>query len=424
VVALARRPPYLVLVAVDVQHGQNLAVVGHQGLANQRAALQVRVSWGGGGDGGQGKACQTHTHTHTHTPTASARTGPRACAGGAHGQWPMHAQRRTKRGPASHGTPLAPLNTVQRRPSLTRDKLLKDLEHQRHDIYSPATNQRRARGAKDRIITQHHGTGDRRAQHPGPLHRRTQPQRWSAHRDTPACAHTQTMGRGGTTTTTAFTRKNARVCVRVCGWLGGGGCTRTRRTPGVQGVLDGDDELWDDGKDLGAAVVKHVVHTLPGQEPVRLLLLPQAVEEQGQVVVKVQFGDLHLRACAYTGRKHTHIHTYTREPTSHNTQTHSTHAPKQAANPSGSTHRTQGAHTEAARTDTGCTRQPARAKTRPQQRCPMRHAPSTRACCERHGGQSRTEGRPAHKSDAAPCWAGCAGASWRPPGGAMTRSPC
>jgi len=36
--------------------------------------------------------------------------------------------------------------------------------------------------------------------------------------------------------------------------------------PHAQGVLDGDDELWDDWEDLGASVLQHVVNALACEE--------------------------------------------------------------------------------------------------------------------------------------------------------------
>mmetsp|Transcript_70913 Transcript_70913/g.207789 ORF Transcript_70913/g.207789 Transcript_70913/m.207789 type:complete len:288 (+) Transcript_70913:299-1162(+) len=60
------------------------------------------------------------------------------------------------------------------------------------------------------------------------------------------------------------------------------------RVAGVQRHLDRDDELGHDGQDLGAALLEHVVHALDSEEAVGLLLLADAVEEDGQVVVVVQ----------------------------------------------------------------------------------------------------------------------------------------
>jgi len=55
----------------------------------------------------------------------------------------------------------------------------------------------------------------------------------------------------------------------------------------AQRVLDGDDELWDDGEDLGAAVLQHIMDALARKELVRVRRLAQAIKEQGEVVVVV-----------------------------------------------------------------------------------------------------------------------------------------
>lgn len=60
-------------------------------------------------------------------------------------------------------------------------------------------------------------------------------------------------------------------------------------------TLDGDDELRDDGQDLGAAVLQHVMDSLASQDLVRMGGLAQAIEEQRQEVVEVQLVDFHLR---------------------------------------------------------------------------------------------------------------------------------
>lgn len=57
-------------------------------------------------------------------------------------------------------------------------------------------------------------------------------------------------------------------------------------------TFDGDDELRDDGQNLGAAVLEQVEGALQGEEAVGLLLLSDAVEEERQVVVVVQVLDL------------------------------------------------------------------------------------------------------------------------------------
>mmetsp|Transcript_76045 Transcript_76045/g.213209 ORF Transcript_76045/g.213209 Transcript_76045/m.213209 type:complete len:352 (+) Transcript_76045:283-1338(+) len=63
---------------------------------------------------------------------------------------------------------------------------------------------------------------------------------------------------------------------------------------GVQRRLDRNNELRHHGQDLRAATLEHVVHALHGEEAVGVLLLPGAIEEDGQVVVVVELLDVHL----------------------------------------------------------------------------------------------------------------------------------
>lgn len=62
----------------------------------------------------------------------------------------------------------------------------------------------------------------------------------------------------------------------------------------VQRRLYWDNELWDDGQDLGTALLKHVEDTLDGQEPVRIHFLSDTLEEDRQVVMVVELLDLDL----------------------------------------------------------------------------------------------------------------------------------
>lgn len=57
-------------------------------------------------------------------------------------------------------------------------------------------------------------------------------------------------------------------------------------------TLDRNDKLRDDGKNLGLAVLKKVEDTLDGEEAVRVLLLTDALHEDGQVVMVVKLFDL------------------------------------------------------------------------------------------------------------------------------------
>jgi len=62
----------------------------------------------------------------------------------------------------------------------------------------------------------------------------------------------------------------------------------------VQCSLDGNDELWNDREDLGTALFKHVERALDRQESVWILLLANALEEDGEVVMVVEGHDVDL----------------------------------------------------------------------------------------------------------------------------------
>lgn len=59
-------------------------------------------------------------------------------------------------------------------------------------------------------------------------------------------------------------------------------------------TFDGDDQLGNHGEHLRTSLLQHVEDSLHGQEPVWVLLLPDALEEDGQVVVVVQLLDFHF----------------------------------------------------------------------------------------------------------------------------------
>lgn len=59
-------------------------------------------------------------------------------------------------------------------------------------------------------------------------------------------------------------------------------------------TLDGDDELRNDGEDLGTTLLEHVEDALHCEETVWVLLLTDALEEDGQIMVVVQLLDLNL----------------------------------------------------------------------------------------------------------------------------------
>ena len=59
-------------------------------------------------------------------------------------------------------------------------------------------------------------------------------------------------------------------------------------------TLNRDDELRDDGEDLGLAVHEQIANTLDGKESVRILFLTDALHEDRQVVMVVQLAHLNL----------------------------------------------------------------------------------------------------------------------------------
>ena len=59
-------------------------------------------------------------------------------------------------------------------------------------------------------------------------------------------------------------------------------------------TLDGDDELWDDWKDLGSTLFKHIEGSLHREESVWVLLLTDALEEDGEVMMVVKGHDVDL----------------------------------------------------------------------------------------------------------------------------------
>ena len=59
-------------------------------------------------------------------------------------------------------------------------------------------------------------------------------------------------------------------------------------------TFDRNDELRDDGQDLGAALLEHVKSALNGEEAVRFVLFADSFEENWEVVVVVQLVNSHL----------------------------------------------------------------------------------------------------------------------------------
>lgn len=64
----------------------------------------------------------------------------------------------------------------------------------------------------------------------------------------------------------------------------------------VCATLDRNNELWDGGQDLDRAALQQVQRALHGEEAVRLLLLTQAIKEDGQVVMVVELLTVDLPA--------------------------------------------------------------------------------------------------------------------------------
>jgi len=63
---------------------------------------------------------------------------------------------------------------------------------------------------------------------------------------------------------------------------------------GVQGSLDRDNELGNNGEHFGTALLEHVEDALHGEEAVGVLLLTDAFEEDGQVVMVVELHNVDL----------------------------------------------------------------------------------------------------------------------------------
>jgi len=63
---------------------------------------------------------------------------------------------------------------------------------------------------------------------------------------------------------------------------------------GVQGSLDGDDQLRNNGQNLSATVLQHIKHTLDGKETVGIHFLANTLEEDRQVVMIIELLNLDL----------------------------------------------------------------------------------------------------------------------------------
>lgn len=77
-------------------------------------------------------------------------------------------------------------------------------------------------------------------------------------------------------------------------WVSGVQGSYTKLRVGTMLTLDGDDQLGNDWQHLGASLLEHVEYSLHSQESVWVLLLSDAFEEDGQVVMVVQLLDFHF----------------------------------------------------------------------------------------------------------------------------------
>ena len=59
-------------------------------------------------------------------------------------------------------------------------------------------------------------------------------------------------------------------------------------------TLDRNDELRDDRKDLGTALFQHVESSLEREESVRVSLLSNPLEEDGEVMMVVKLSHIHF----------------------------------------------------------------------------------------------------------------------------------
>lgn len=63
---------------------------------------------------------------------------------------------------------------------------------------------------------------------------------------------------------------------------------------GVKGGLDWDNQLRDDGEDLGTTLLEHVEDSLDREEPVGVDLLTDTFEEDGEVMMVIQLGHINF----------------------------------------------------------------------------------------------------------------------------------
>jgi hypothetical protein len=62
----------------------------------------------------------------------------------------------------------------------------------------------------------------------------------------------------------------------------------SKRLNRTENTFDGDDQLWDDRKDLVASFLEEIVGSQNGEGTIGVELLSGAIKEDGKIVVIVQ----------------------------------------------------------------------------------------------------------------------------------------
>lgn len=66
------------------------------------------------------------------------------------------------------------------------------------------------------------------------------------------------------------------------------------RVSGIEGSLDRNNKLRNNGQNLSSSLFKHVENALNGQESVRVSLLSNTLEKDGQVMMVIELLDVYL----------------------------------------------------------------------------------------------------------------------------------
>lgn len=61
---------------------------------------------------------------------------------------------------------------------------------------------------------------------------------------------------------------------------------------GVQGGLNWDNQLWNDGEDLSSTLLEHVEHTLDGEEPIWVNFLSDTFKENREIMMVIKLLNL------------------------------------------------------------------------------------------------------------------------------------